>query len=115
MFTRPSLGEASLKGECRHQADAAKQLMSRHGGTTASTKPAKRKKVNFMIGEDVLVKMQMWIPAGERSDFVNSAIDDAMVKFCRKKAMDAMDEFREKNKWKMTDEQIRKARKYGRK
>lgn len=80
-----------------------------------ASKSAKRKKVNFMIGEDVLVKLNTWILPGQRSDFVNGAIEDAVVKLCRQKAMEGMDEFRKKNKWRMTNDQIRKAREYGRK
>ena len=73
-----------------------------------------RKKVNFMISVKVLHAMQKLVPAGERSDFVNKAIDDAMLYRGRKKAAEMMDEMREKLKLKITDAQVRKLRAYGR-
>lgn len=74
----------------------------------------KRKKVNFMINEDLLTALKQLFPERERSDFVNEVLEQAFTNMVRKKAMDAMDIFRKTASWKMTDEQIRKAREYGR-
>ncbi|MEK7523422.1 MAG: hypothetical protein AAB588_00135 [Patescibacteria group bacterium] len=74
-----------------------------------------RKKVNFMVNMDLLEAITFLVPSGSRSEFVNEAVEEALRDFARRKAIEAMDEFRRKNKWKMTDEEIRKAINYGRK
>lgn len=79
-----------------------------------SAKPAKRKKVNFMIGEDILVRFFHLVPAGERSDFVNGAISEKLKNKVRREASEFIDKFREEHNLKMTDAEIRKARNYGR-
>lgn len=78
-------------------------------------KAKKRKKVNFMIDENILTMIQHWIPAGDRSDFVNGALDEALQDIAKREASDWMDKFRKKAKWHMTDAEIRKAINYGRK
>lgn len=74
----------------------------------------KRKKVNFMISVKVLEMMQKHVPAGERSDFANKALNDALLYAGRRKAAEQMDEMRKNLKLKITDAEIRKLRAYGR-
>jgi len=83
--------------------------MSRKGSTLD------REKVNFMISKDVLAELKEWIPAGERSDFVNEALEEAVLDFQRRKASASMDAFREKNKLSMTTAEIIRLKNYGRK
>lgn len=73
-----------------------------------------RKKLNFMLDNNIVIKLMAWIPAGKRSEFVNGAIDNAIKDYLRREATEYMDAFRKKFKWRMTDEEIRKAREYGR-
>ena len=77
-------------------------------------KAKKRKKTNFMIGHDILVEISKWIPAGERSNFVNGALEAALLRYRREKAFQAMDALREKAKIKTTDEEIIRLKNYGR-
>ncbi|MBI5413100.1 hypothetical protein HZA42_01980 [Candidatus Peregrinibacteria bacterium] len=67
-----------------------------------------------MIGEDILIKFYQWVPAGERSDFVNGALEEALIYHKREQAFKAMDELRLKAKIKMTDAEIIKRKNYGR-
>ena len=75
---------------------------------------SERKKVNFMVNKELLYKIQAIIPAGERSDFVNQALDDAIVKYGRIKASRAMDEFAKSHKISMSTEEFIKLKNYGR-
>lgn len=75
----------------------------------------KRIKINFMIGEELAAKLQSLIPAGERSDFVNEALDEAVRKYKMGVAFKAMDRFAKKHKLRMSDKEIIKLKDYGRK
>lgn len=79
-----------------------------------SIKETKRTKVNFMIDNDVLIQMKTWVVSGERSDFVNEALEKAVLRYRREKAFKAMDELREKANIHMTDAEIIKLKNYGR-
>lgn len=76
---------------------------------------SRRKKVNFMIEQKLFEDLESLIPAGERSDFMNDALEEAIIDFSRKKASKWMEEFKEKNKIKMTTKEILKTIRYGRK
>jgi len=89
-------------------------IFPQFGGSYGGGKNSPRKKTNFMVQNDLLDAMKFYIPSGERSDFVNGALEEALQDIARKKAMDAMDEMRKRIKWKMTDKEFRKAREYGR-
>lgn len=78
------------------------------------SKKTARKKVNFMVDLNILEGMKFFVPAGERSDFVNKALQASLKDFARKKASEAMDEIRKKWNLKITNEEIRKYREYGR-
>lgn len=74
----------------------------------------KRKKMNFMLGEHIITELQMWIPPGERSNFVNESLDESLRRYKREKAFQMMDELREKAKIKTTDAEFIRLKNYGR-
>lgn len=74
----------------------------------------KRKKMNFMLGEHIITELQMWIPSGKRSDFVNGALEIAIRHYKREQAFKMMDELREKMKIKMSTKEMIKLKNYGR-
>lgn len=74
----------------------------------------KRKKVNYMINQDILVRIKEFIPAGERSDFVNKALGEAILRYARRRASIAMDELAKKMNLRMSTEEFIKLKNYGR-
>lgn len=83
--------------------------MSRKGS------PLDREKINFMISRPLIVEMKALIPQGERSDFINEILQEALVNYGRRKASEAMDAFRNKYKLRMTTAEIIRLKNYGRK
>lgn len=81
--------------------------------TSTPTKSA-RKKVNFMVNESLLVELNIYIPAGERSDFVNQAIEGSITQYKMKKAFEGMDKLRKKLKISITNEEIIRLKNAGR-
>ncbi len=81
----------------------------------ATTTRKRRIKVNFMISDTVLDLLKKFIEPGERSDFVNSALESHLKN--HKKALGAhlMNKFRAAHKLHFTDAQILDAKNYGRK
>lgn len=77
-------------------------------------KESKREKINFMLNRDILAELKQWIPAGERSDFVNGALEDGIKNFLRKKASKSMDEMREKANIRMSTKEFIRLKNYGR-
>lgn len=73
-----------------------------------------RKKVNYMIDRDVFNKIEQYVPAGKRSDFVNEALNEAIIQYGRRKASEEMDKLRKKAKISMTTEEFIKLKNYGR-
>lgn len=67
-----------------------------------------------MIGKDILVEIKKWIPAGERSNFVNDTLEKALLRYRRGKAFQMIDELREKAKLRMTTAQMIRLKNYGR-
>lgn len=57
-----------------------------------------RKKVNYMMKNELLEKIEQFIPAGERSDFINEAVEEKIKDFMQKKAFEFFDEFQKKQK-----------------
>lgn len=74
-----------------------------------------RIKVNFMIDAQLTQALNHYVPNGEKSDFVNKAIEGALRDKARRMASDAMDEFRKSSSFHMTDKEIHKEITYGRK
>lgn len=73
-----------------------------------------RKKVNFMVNEDILAAIKFYIPEGERSDFVNETFEEALRDVARKEAVKFMDKFRKEAGLKMTTEEFTRLKNYGR-
>lgn len=46
------------------------------------------------------------IPSGERSDFVNEALEDSLSRYGRRKAFEELESFKKNHPLKMTTEQI---------
>lgn len=74
----------------------------------------KAKKANFLFRIETLEKLSNFILEGERSRFVDRAVDEALVDFGRQKAMEAMERVRKEDHFRATPEEIRKGREYGR-
>lgn len=75
---------------------------------------SQRKKVNFMVDQKIVIELQEWIPQGQRSDFVNQALHEAMLSYKRLKAAEKMDELRKKAKIRMSTAEMIKLKNYGR-
>ena len=73
-----------------------------------------RKKVNFMVNHETLEALKEWIPAGDRSNFVNGALEYAVRRYKREKAFQLIDELREKAKIRMSTAEMIKLKNYGR-
>lgn len=73
-----------------------------------------RKKMNFMINEDIIEAIRFYLPGGERSEFINTLFEEALKNIARKKAFQAMDELREKANIHMTTEEMIRRKNYGR-
>lgn len=68
----------------------------------------KRKRINFMIDAKLLQEMERVVPSGERSDFVNVALEEKLKEWSRKKATELIHEFKLKNPMKMKSSEILK-------
>lgn len=73
-----------------------------------NTATSQRKRANFMIDTPLLEQMEILIPAGERSDFVNEALEEKMIDLSRTKALARMEESIKKQKKVHTTEEILK-------
>ena len=72
------------------------------------TAVAQRKRVNFMINTKLLEELAGMVHAGERSDFVNEALEEKIVNWGRRKALELMNESIKKEKKFHTTEEILK-------
>lgn len=77
-------------------------------------KLSNRKKVNFMIDENIIFRIEKVVTPGSRSDFVNSALDDALNKYSRAKASEEIDNLRDSMNLEMTTKELLKLKNYGR-
>lgn len=68
-----------------------------------------------MINKWILTRMNELVPARKMSDFVNGALEEAIVRYGRLQAAKAMDEMRENMKLRMSTEEMIKLKNYGRK
>lgn len=73
-----------------------------------------REKINFMISKENIMLLKQLIPAGERSDFINKTLEEAMKSYKRHKASEEIDKFRSVWKLKMSNEELLKLKNYGR-
>lgn len=75
-----------------------------------------RKRVNFMIDLTLLEEMEGLVPAGDRSNFVNAALEEKLTEWSRAKAFELIEAFKQTHRHKkMTDEQLLKDIHHGRK
>ena len=74
-----------------------------------------RKKVNFMINRETLMQFYQLIPAGERSDFLNVSLKEAIINYGRRKASEEIDKLAKVLNLKMSTREIIKLKNYGRK
>lgn len=75
---------------------------------------SQRKKINFMVDRKIVIELQEWIPQGERSDFVNKALQEAMLRYKRIKASEKMETLRKKAKIRLSTVEIIKLKNHGR-
>lgn len=73
-----------------------------------------RKKVNFMIDKEILIKIEKLLPAGKRSDFINVVLEEALTQYGRGLASDNMNELAKKSHFKISTNEIIKLKDYGR-
>lgn len=71
-------------------------------------KSAKRKRVNFMIQMQILQELESLIPNGDRSAFVNEAIECKLVDWGRAKTFEEMEKSIKKQKKVHTTKEILK-------
>ena len=67
-----------------------------------------------MVNEDLVAEINVYIPTGERSDFVNEAIEEALSDYKQRKAFEAMDELREEANLYLSTEEIIRLKNEGR-
>lgn len=61
-----------------------------------------------MMNSDVLEQLAGVIPPGERSDFINEAVEEKLLRWSRQKAFELIEEFKKENPVKMSDKQMLK-------
>jgi len=61
-----------------------------------NTAVAQRKRINFMAEPSLLSEMEELIPSGLRSDFINEAIERALIHFSKKTARQEAENLRKK-------------------
>lgn len=73
-----------------------------------------KKRVNFTIDISILDELNTLVEDGMRSDFVNSALEEKLRDFSRKKAAELMEKSKKTLKLKISTAQILKEIRYGR-
>ncbi|QQR54329.1 hypothetical protein IPG41_03940 [Candidatus Peregrinibacteria bacterium] len=69
---------------------------------------ARRKRINCMMDSDLLDRLGELIPPGERSDFVNEAVEEKLLRWGRQKAFEELEKFKAKHPLKMSNKQMLK-------
>ena len=72
------------------------------------TDTTRRKRINLMISEDLLDQLEEVVSSGERSDFVNEAVEEKLLRWSRRKAFELIEEFQKEHPVKMSDKQLLK-------
>lgn len=67
-----------------------------------------------MIRDDLIAEMATYIPSGERSDFVNEAIEEAIQDYKTRKAFAGMDALRKKYKLRLSTQEFIRLKNEGR-
>lgn len=68
-----------------------------------------------MIARETLMQFYQLIPAGERSDFLNVSLKEALISYSRRKASEQIDKLAKMLNLKMSTKEIIKLKNYGRK
>ncbi len=68
-----------------------------------------------MLDVNLIANLNELVPAGERSDLINKAIEEKITQLGRQKASEFMEEMRKKLKHKTNNKKIYKDIRYGRK
>lgn len=80
------------------------------------TATSQKKRVNFMIDIRILEDLEQLVPSGDRSNLVNTLLEERLIDLSRAKAFELIDEFKKKHRHKkMSDEELLKDIRYGRK
>lgn len=58
-------------------------------------KPINQEKVNLIVSKELLLKFRQLIPAEERSNFINTALKEALTRYGRQQASQAIDKMAE--------------------
>jgi metal-responsive CopG/Arc/MetJ family transcriptional regulator len=73
-----------------------------------------RKKINFMVSKKLLEELSAFVPQGQRSDFVNEALKEALDLFRRRKSVENMEKLRQEMKITISNDELIKLKNYGR-
>lgn len=73
-----------------------------------------KKRVNFTIDISLLNELNQLVAEGERSEFINSALEEKLTDYGRRKAAVMMEAAKKKLKLKVSTDQILKEIRYGR-
>lgn len=73
-----------------------------------------RQKVNFMIRRQTIIQLNKLIPKGKKSDFVNGALEEALIQHARRTASEEIDKLREMADLKVSTREFIKCKNYGR-
>ena len=74
----------------------------------------RRHKVNFMLKQYVLQDLKQSVPSGQRSDFVNKAIEQALVREKRMQAFHSLDEIKKAKSARLSTEELIQMKNEGR-
>ncbi len=67
-----------------------------------------------MVDDHLMESIKVYVPSGERSNFVNTALAAALETFKRKKAVEGILSFRSKHKLRLSTEEIIASKNHGR-
>jgi hypothetical protein len=79
-----------------------------------ASKTRDREKVNFMLDRSLFLEIKQYVPEGDRSDFANGALSEALILVKRRAAFKQIDKIREKMDLHISMDEFRKLRAYGR-
>lgn len=73
-----------------------------------------RQKVNFMMSKELLAQFYQLVPSGDRSNFMNEALEEYLTRYGRQKAIEAMDRMAESGEFsKLSTKEFLKTRHEG--
>ena len=72
-----------------------------------------RKKVNFMVSKEILLQLNQIVPSGQRSNFINRALKEALTRYSRGKALQELDKIANSGEFKLSAKKFLKTRHEG--